>query len=294
MTISGQAGPKEFVSMQEQLSGEFRLIHIVALQPPYFGANMQRLVLLVSALSLSAVAGPDAGGDSDSKSATEIVRAALNHWRGTTSQGEMTMTIHRPDWERSMSMQSWTQGEKRSLVRVTAPRKDRGNSTLMDDSKMWSFSPKVNRVIKVPSSMMNQSWMGSDFSNKDISRTDDIVEQYDHTLISEFELDGHVVYEIESVPHEDAAVVWGKEVLFIRDDNVMVEQRFYDQDMQLLKNLQTLEFAEMGGRTVAARQRMLNMEEPENWTEISIDSIEFDVDISDNVFTLSNLRNPRE
>ncbi len=76
---------------------------------------------------------------------------------------------------------------------------------------------------------------GSDFSNKDISRTDDIVEQYDHTLISEFELDGHVVYEIESVPHEDAAVVWGKEVLFIRDDNVMVEQRFYDQDMRLLK-----------------------------------------------------------
>jgi outer membrane lipoprotein-sorting protein len=255
---------------------------------------MQRLVLLVSALSLSAVAGPDAGGDSDSKSATEIVRAALNHWRGTTSQGEMTMTIHRPDWERSMSMQSWTQGEKRSLVRVTAPRKDRGNSTLMDDSKMWSFSPKVNRVIKVPSSMMNQSWMGSDFSNKDISRTDDIVEQYDHTLISEFELDGHVVYEIESVPHEDAAVVWGKEVLSIRDDNVMVEQRFYDQDMRILKILQTLEFAEMGGRTVAARQRMLNIEEPENWTEISIDSIEFDVDISDSVFTLSNLRNPRE
>jgi outer membrane lipoprotein-sorting protein len=159
---------------------------------------------------------------------------------------------------------------------------------------MWSFSPKVNRVIKVPSSMMNQSWMGSDFSNKDISRTDDIVEQYNHTLISEFELDGHVVYEIESVPHEDAAVVWGKEVLFIRDDNVMVEQQFYDQDMQLLKNLQTLEFAEMGGRTVAARQRMLNIEEPENWTEISINSIEFDVDISDSVFTLSNLRNPRE
>jgi hypothetical protein len=74
----------------------------------------------------------------------------------------------------------------------------------------------------------------------------------------------------------------------------MVEQRFYDQDMQLLKNLQTLEFAEMGGRTVAARQRMLNIEEPENWTEISINSIEFDVDISDSVFTLSNLRNPRE
>ena len=78
----------------------------------------------------------------------------------------MTMTIHRPDWERSMSMRAWTEGDDRSLVRVTAPARDRGNGTLMDDNRMWSFSPRVNRVIKVPSSMMNQSWMGSDFSNK--------------------------------------------------------------------------------------------------------------------------------
>ena len=248
--------------------------------------------LLLLALILSGTAFGDTA--SDDRSAKDIVRDALNHWRGVTSQGEMTMVIHRPDWERSMSMQSWTQGEKRSLVRVTAPRKDRGNGTLMDDNKMWSFSPKVNRVIKVPSSMMNQSWMGSDFSNKDISRTDDIVEQYDHTLVSNSELDGHVVYEIESVPHEDAAVVWGKEVLSIREDNVMVEQRFYDQDMQLLKTLTTLEFAEMGGRTVAARQRMTKTENENEWTEIIVDSVEFDVDINNSVFTLSNLRNPRD
>ena len=115
--------------------------------------------------------------------AAEIVRAALEHWRGTSSQGEMTMTIHRPGWERSMSMKAWTQGQKHSLVRVTAPQKDAGNGTLMIDNSMWTYSPKVNRVIKVPSSMMGQSWMGSDFSNKDVSRADDIVDQYDHTLL---------------------------------------------------------------------------------------------------------------
>jgi outer membrane lipoprotein-sorting protein len=193
----------------------------------------------------------DAGRD-----ATQIVRDALNHWRGLSSYGEMTMTIHRPDWERSMSMESWSEGEKLSLVRVTAPRKDRGNGTLIDDDQMWTFSPKVNRVIKVPSSMMNQSWMGSDFSNKDIARTDDIVLQYDHTLLGTTEVDGMIVYEIQSVPHEDAAVVWGREVLMIRTDNVMVEQRFYDQDDVLVKTLRTLEIREMGGRMVAARQRM--------------------------------------
>jgi outer membrane lipoprotein-sorting protein len=227
------------------------------------------------------------------RDATQIVRDALNHWRGVSSHSEITMTIHRPDWERSMSMESWSEGEKLSLVRVTAPRKDRGNGTLIDDDRMWTYSPKVNRVIKVPSSMMNQSWMGSDFSNKDIARTDDIVLEYEHTLLSETEADGFVVYEIQSVPHESAAVVWGREVLKIRADNVLIEQRFYDQDDVLVKLLRTLEIRDMGGRSVAARQRMEKEETPDEWTEIVVNSVEFDIDPGDNTFTLSNLRNPR-
>jgi outer membrane lipoprotein-sorting protein len=248
----------------------------------------------VSCIAILILTGLSASAATGERDATQIVRDALNHWRGLSSQGEMTMTIHRPDWERSMSMQTWTQGEKRSLVRVTAPRKDRGNGTLMDDNNMWTFSPKINRVIKVPSSMMSQSWMGSDFSNKDISRADDIVEQYDHTLLSETEDESHVVYEIESIPHEDAAVVWGREVLVVRSDNVLVAHRFYDQDGELVKTLQTLEIDEMGGRAVAVHQRMVKEDAPEEWTEIIMDAVEFDVELSDNVFTLSNLRNPRD
>jgi outer membrane lipoprotein-sorting protein len=249
---------------------------------------LQRCLILLVFLTTSAISA-----EGEDRTATDIVRDALNHWRGLSSQSDITMIIHRPDWERSMSMESWTEGEKRSLVRVTAPRKDRGNGTLIDDNNMWTFSPKVNRVIKVPSSMMNQSWMGSDFSNKDISRTDDILEQYDHRQLGESELDGLVVYEIESVPHEDAAVVWGREVLFVREDNVLVEHQFYDQDGERVKTLRTLEFAEMGGRTVAAIQRMEKEETPGEWTEIRLDSVEFDIELGDSVFTLSNLRNPR-
>ena len=247
-----------------------------------------------SCTALLLLLGLSASADTGGVDAKDIVRDALNHWRGTSSHGAMTMTIHRPDWERSMSMESWTEGEKRSLVRVTAPRKDRGNGTLMDGNNMWSFSPKSNRVIKVPSSMMSQSWMGSDFSNKDISRADDIVEYYDHTLLSESQVDGHVVHEVQSVPHEDAAVVWGKEVLVVRDDHVLIEHRFYDQDGELVKALRTLEIGEMGGRTVAVRQRMEKADTPDAWTEIIVDAVEFDVELSDNVFTLSNLRNPRD
>ena len=193
-----------------------------------------------------------------------------------------------------MSMKAWTKGQKHSLVRVTAPRKDAGNGTLMIDNAMWTFSPKVNRVMKVPSSMMGQNWMGSDFSNKDVSRADTIVDQYDHTLLEQETSDGHTVYVVESIPHEDAAVVWGKEVLKVRDDHVLLSQDFYDQDGKLVKSLRSLEIGVMGGRTLAVRQRMEKLEADDEWTEMVIESMGFDLDLSDSLFTRSNLRNPRD
>jgi len=248
----------------------------------------KRLLLPCLLLSLPAF-GADEGCD-----ARSIVRDAIEHWRGLSSYTEMTMIIHRPDWERSMTMRAWTRGQDQSLVRVVEPKKDRGNGTLIDDNNMWTFSPKINRVIKVPSSMMGQSWMGSDFSNKDIARADDIIDQYDHAVLSREEIDDIVVYEIESIPHEDAAVVWGREVLKIRDDHVVLEHAFYDQDGELVKKLVSLEVAEMGGRSVAKRQRMTKADEPEEWTEIGVNAVEYELELKDNLFTLSNLRNPRD
>ncbi len=247
---------------------------------------------LTSAFGLIAVLSAQA---LHANEARDIVRAAVDYWRGASSHGEMTLTIHRPDWERSMSMRTWTQGDDRSLVRVTAPKKDRGNGTLIDDNNMWSYSPKINRVIKVPSSMMGQSWMGSDFSNKDISRVDDIIDQYDHSILDEEEeQDGHTVYHIESIPHENAAVVWGREVLIIRDDKIVLEHAFYDQDGELVKSLRSLKIGEMGGRVIAIQQRMEKVDVLDEWTEIVVDSMEYDLDLKDSLFTLSNLRNPRD
>jgi len=225
--------------------------------------------------------------------AAGIIKAAINHWRGTSSYFVMTMTIHRPDWERTMTMEGWTQGDKKSIVRVLKPKKDAGNGTLLMDNIMWTYSPKVNRVIKIPSSMMNQGWMGSDFSNKDIARSSDIVDQYHHTLIDTQTSEGHKIYVIQSIPKEDAPVVWGKEVLRVRDDHVLLEHAFYDQDMKLVKRVTALKVGNMGGREVAIQERMSKIESKDQYTEITMNSAKFDIKVPDSTFTLSNLRNPR-
>lgn len=241
------------------------------------------ILLVIPALSIA-----------EERAAKSIVRDAIDHWRGVSSYTEMMMIIHRPDWERTMTMRAWTKGDDHSLVRVVEPKKDRGNGTLTDGNSMWSYSPRINRVIKIPSSMMGQGWMGSDFSNKDVARADAIVDEYEHSLLSTEEVDGIIVYEIEAIPHEDAAVVWGSEVLRIREDHVVLEHSFFDQDGELVKSLQTMEIADMGGRTIAKRQRMNKADKPDEWTEIQIIEVNYEVELSDSLFTLSNLRNPRD
>ena len=234
------------------------------------------------------------GALAEELTAVDIIRKAMDHYRGQTSHSQMTMTINRPDWQRQMSMRAWTEGDKRTLVRVIEPAKDAGNGTLSVDSNMWTYTPKINRVVKVPSSMMSQNWMGSDFSNKDISKDTTIIEQYDHTLLKLTEHEGHQVYVIQSIPHEEAAVVWGREVLHIRDDWVMLRQEFWDQDDSLVKTLQALQIDDLSGRAVATVIRMGKEDVPDEWTEVRTAEVEFDVELSSNLFTLSNLRNPRE
>ena len=253
--------------------------------------RLHQLLQILLVVAFAACCSAQAAATVDPR---DLIRAAMQHWRGVTSYSEMTMTIHREDWERSMSMRAWSEGTKLSLVRVTAPKKDAGNGTLMKDGSMWSYSPKVNRVIKIPSSMMSQGWMGSDFSNKDVSKSTDILDQYEHTLSSQLEEGGHTVYTIEAVPHEDAAVVWGKEVLRIRDDFVLLEEQFWDQDGQLVKVMEAREITEMGGRSVARVLRMGKVDSPGEWTEMTVSEIEFDIELPGGIFTLSSLRNPRQ
>jgi len=234
------------------------------------------------------------GARAQEPDAATLIKAAIEYWRDTSSYSVADMVIHRPDWQRSVTFRVWTRGDKQSLVRVAAPPKDAGNATLLLDNDMWSFTPKVNRVIKIPSSMMNQSWMGSDFSNNDLSKADDLIDQYTHKLLSTQTQDGHKVYVIESIPKETAPVVWGREVVTVRDDYVVLEHVFYDQQGALVKKLTTQELKPMGGKIVASRQRMQKVDKPDEWTDVRTREVKFGIIIPASVFTLANLRNPRE
>lgn len=219
-----------------------------------------------------------------------LIAAAIDLTRGLTSYAEMNMVVHRPDWERSSTLKGWTQGREDALIRFTAPAKDAGNATLKMGEKMWTFTPRLNRVIRLPYSLMSQSWAGSDFSYNDLSRTDALLRQYELTIEDAREEGDHRVYTVSAVPLEDAPVVWGREVIELRDDHVLLSQTFYDQNGIALKRLEAREIGEMGGRVFATRMRMSKLDEADHWTEVAYLEIEFDIKLDDGLFTVYTLR----
>ncbi|OZG71196.1 hypothetical protein BTA51_22115 [Hahella sp. CCB-MM4] len=224
---------------------------------------------------------------------TQLIKETFDNWRGESSYTEVTMTVHRPDWERSMSMLALTLGEEDSLVRFTAPAKDAGNATLKLEDDMWIFNPRLNQILKLPASMMAQSWMGSDFSYNDLAKANDVLTEYTHKLISHIQQDGHTVYEVEAMPKPDSATVWGKLVIHIRDDGVMLGEDYYDQDMKLLKRMQTVKVDTLGGRPYPVAMTMQKADVGDAWTTIEYLNGQFNIDIPQSMFTKSNLRNPR-
>ncbi len=226
--------------------------------------------------------------------ATALLRAAFDNWRADSSETSVTMTIHRPASERHLGMKAFTQGRDKALVRFTAPAKVAGNATLKLGVRMWIYNPKLNQVIKLPASLQSQSWMGSDFSYNDLAKAEDILTDYTHKLVGSTEAEGHTVYVIDAVPKPGAPVIWGKQQVKVRDDAVLLEETFFDQDLKAVRRMTTEKVARLGGREYPVVLKMQPLDKPGQWTRVETTAGRFNIELPDYLFTRSNLENPRD
>jgi len=222
-----------------------------------------------------------------------LVQASFDYYRGKASFATVDMTIHRPDWERVVTIKVWTKGQEESLFLIIAPPKDKDNGTLKKGREMWIYNPKVNRVIKLPPSMMSRSWMGSDFSNNDLAKSDSLIKDYSHSLIGSETHEGKKVYLIKSMPKPEAPVVWGMQELKIREDHIFLSEAFYDEDLKLVKIMTAHDIQMLGDRLFPKVWRMQKADARDEYTELNYKELAFKDDLPEHLFTISNLRNPR-
>ncbi len=244
-------------------------------------------MLPIFIISLSGLALPQ-------ESAREIVKRADDKFRGITSRGEMTMTVTRPDWTRTVSMKSWSKGRDFTLVLITAPAKEKGQAFLRRKNEMWQWIPAIDRLIKIPPSMMLQSWMGSDFTNDDLLKESSIISDYSHEKIGLEEIRGFSCHKIVLIPLPEAAVVWGKIVLWIdAADNNQIQSEFYDEDGELVNTEHFSEIRHMGDRTVPTHMEIVPADKPGHSTTLEFTTIVYDQPLDERFFSQQNLKRVR-
>lgn len=221
-----------------------------------------------------------------------IVKAIDELYRSKTSYGDIEMTIVTPHWERTLVMKMWTRGMDETLIRIMSPKKETGVGTLRLENDMWNYLPKTNKVIKVPPSMMMSSWMGSDFTNDDLVRESSYIEDYSFEPATVDEPEDGVVY-INCIPREDLPVVWANFVAAVRYPELLpIWQKYYDEKKELMRTIYFKNVESMGGRTIPTTLELVPEKKKGNRTVIRYKSVEFDLELDDDVFTLRNLRTP--
>ncbi len=224
--------------------------------------------------------------------ATEIIRRADEKFNGEkTSQGEMSVQIVRPSWERTIVCKYWAKGRDYSLTLVTSPAREKGHSFLKLKNELWTWNPTISRLIKLPPSMLSQGWMNSDYSNDDILKESSLLLDYSHQMAGEGLHEGTACWKILLIPKDNAAVVWGKIIKWIsKDEFLMLKSEYFDEDGVLVKTESAYDIRMMDDRRLPTRIEIIPAKEKGNKTIVRMLSVKFNRDLGDAFFSQQNMK----
>lgn len=245
---------------------------------------------MLAALACALLALPWANVLAQEPGGREILDRVEKLLWGSTVQGRYQMSVTTPNWQRTLELAIWMDRPDKSLIRILAPAKEAGIGSLRIKADMWNYLPNVERIIKIPPSMMLQPWMGSDFTNDDLVKESSILDDYTHRVLPSGDSE---TWLVEALPRPDAAVVWGKLLYTVRKaDTMPLKQEFYSERGELVRVLRFDDVRSIGGRVIPTRWEMRPVAKPGNVTTIIVKETAYDRPIDPEVFTQRTLRSP--
>ncbi len=220
-------------------------------------------------------------------SPSEYIRKSEDNLRGNSQEGQVEMEIHSKGAVRKIKFNYWSKDRNKTLIKILEPAKEAGSGNLRQELNLWRYLANVDRVVKIPPSMMLQSWMGSDFTNDDIVNASSLSNDYTHKIQAQA---GNKVV-IECIPKPNAPVVWGKIIETIQMPGfVSVEREFYNEKGEKIKTMTGEDLREQDGRRIAFKYTMVNHRKENQKTILRYQRIKFDSLKSDSVFTQNKLK----
>lgn len=226
--------------------------------------------------------------------AKSIIQKAEQKVRGNSSFSALSINVIRPSWKRTINLKAWTRGTDYALMLIEAPASDKGTVFLKRLKEIWNWVPSIERTIKFPPSMMQQSWMGTDFTNDDLVKADSYVNDYTQSVTGDSTIEGRNVYKIQLLPKPEAGVVWGKVIVFVdKKDFLELRLEFYDEDGSLVNVMNASDIKDLGGRILPSRLEMIPMDKKGYKTVLVYKEMVFDKSIPESFFTLQNMQKVR-
>ena len=252
--------------------------------------KMLPLILLLPFFSPYSFSATPPGND-DTTRARRILDEVDDLWRSTSSSAVITMQVKTEHYTRTVKMESWSKGKEKSLVRIIFPLKEKGTATLKSENNIYTYLPKTDRTIRLTSSMMMGSWMGSHFTNDDLVKESRLAEDYDPRITFEGARNGEDVIEFTLIPKPDAPVVWGKIVTTVyAKDHIPIITKYFDEDMVLTRTMAFSDIKMMGGRRIPVVLVVVPTDKPDEYTKLVYEQIKFDLQLADSFFSIKQLR----
>ncbi len=249
---------------------------------------MRKIRIVISCFIIFAFTSGIFFADDDPR-AREIVNKVDELYRSSSSYALFEMEIITPHWKRKLKIKSWSLGKEKTFMRILEPKKEMGMATLKIEREMWNYLPKANKVMKIPPSMMMGSWMGSDFTNDDLVKEYNYLEDYNFEIIDPENKDVSYTY-VKCIPKEGLPIIWGHIIIAVKEkENIPVFQKYYDEKGNLMREMYFREVKKFGTRTIPSVMELIPTKKKGKKTIIRYLEARFGYKIDKNIFTLRNL-----
>jgi outer membrane lipoprotein-sorting protein len=231
----------------------------------------------------------------NAQTAKEIISLSEEKMRGKSSEAVLIIRTIRPGWSREMRIKAWMKGNDHSMILISSPARDKGIVFLKRGKEVWNWMPTIEKTIKLPPSMMSQSWMGTDFTNDDLVKESSILTDYTHSFSGDTVIEGRSCHKISLIPKPDAAVVWGRLITCIDKERlIQLHTRFYDENNELVNTMNASDVKMMDGRMIPTRLEMIPADKKNQRTEMIYEKVLFDRPIDASFFTTDQMRYIKE
>jgi outer membrane lipoprotein-sorting protein len=235
-----------------------------------------------------------------SQDAKEIVRKSMDAIEFEAMEMTATLNIHDNRGNTRVrqvvvAIKKFDDATK-TLMRFISPPDVQGTSILIYDYEdksddMWIFLPSLRRVRRIVSTEKGSSFMGSEFSNADMSRPN--LDNFTYKLIGSETIDGKDCWKIEAIAASrdiENENGYNKRISYIDKSNyLMLKSELFDSANRPLKVHTLSDYRKQSnGRYFAYSMKMENVRSNRR-SEMRIDKFLLGSNLDENSFAVTNL-----